>query len=264
MSLGASPPSSVHVDEDRACDQQCGDFAARFVAVVERAQRDRLSVISEGVRQNGFVFAVVLFDLDGVVRHFDPRNVEDIEARHGIAAGAIERFAFSSPLIERVTTGRLSRRDWVTQIAEHLGNRDAAAEWGRQPFRADLAVLSLADELRALGLRTAILTNGTDTIPAEAAALGLDAHFDEIFNSASIGFAKPDQQAFQHVLDRMAVGASTVFFTDDSPAKLTGAADLGMTTHLYMGVSELKRALLESGIPLGRRMEPSTEHPDPA
>ncbi|GAB3808062.1 hypothetical protein GCM10028798_33560 [Humibacter antri] len=139
---------------------------------------------------------VALFDLDGVVRHFDPSNVRRIEVRHGVAAGAIERFAFSSPLIEQVTTGRLSRRDWVARIAEHVGNPDAAAEWGRQPFRADRAVLSLADELRALGLRTAILTNGTDTIPAEAAELGLDAHFDEIFNSATIGFAKPDQRAF--------------------------------------------------------------------
>lgn len=99
-------------------------------------------------------------------------------------------------------------------------------------------------------MKTAILTNGTDTIPAEAALLGLDAHFDEMFNSATIGFAKPDQRAFQHVLDSMGVSASTVFFTDDSPAKLTGAAALGMTTHRYTGVSELERALRERGIPL--------------
>lgn len=193
----------------------------------------------------------MLFDLDGVVRHFDPRNVEDIETRHGIEAGTIDRFAFSTPLVEQLTTGRLSRRDWITQIAEHLGNPDAAAEWGRQPFRADTAVLSLADDLRALGLRTAILTNGTDTIPAEAAALGLPTHFDEIFNSATIGFAKPDQRAFQHVFDSMGASANTVFFTDDSAANLVGAAALGMTTHHYTGTSELICALRRSGIPLG-------------
>jgi putative hydrolase of the HAD superfamily len=139
----------------------------------------------------------------------------------------------------------------VLRIAQHLGSPDAAEEWGRQPFRADVGILSLADQLRALGLGTAILTNGTDTIPAEAAALGLDAHFDAIFNSADIGFAKPDQRAFQHVLDRMGVSAGRVFFTDDSPAKLRGAAALGMTTHHYTGVIDLKRALRESGIPLG-------------
>jgi FMN phosphatase YigB (HAD superfamily) len=47
-------------------------------------------------------------------------------------------------------------------------------------------------------LQTAILTNATDTIP------------------------------FQHVLDSMHAAASTVFFTDDSLAKLAGAATLGM------------------------------------
>ena len=50
----------------------------------------------------------------------------------GIAAGAIERFAFSSPLIDLVTTGRISRREWMAQIAEHLGNHEAAAEWEHQ------------------------------------------------------------------------------------------------------------------------------------
>lgn len=48
----------------------------------------------------------VLFDLDGVIRHFDPQHVTDIEHRHGIAAGAINNFAFASPVIEQVTTGR--------------------------------------------------------------------------------------------------------------------------------------------------------------
>lgn len=197
------------------------------------------------------MISVVLFDLDGVVRHFDQRNVEDIEKRYGIEAGAIERFAFSSPLIDDVTTGRISREDWVQRIAAHLGNRAAASEWDRQPYRADAAVLTLADAVRTGGLRTAILTNGTDTIPEETANLGLDAHFDAIFNSASIGYVKPDLRAFQHVLKSMNVDASSVFFTDDSPAKLAGAAALGIITHHYTGVARLKDALRDNGIPIG-------------
>jgi HAD superfamily hydrolase (TIGR01509 family) len=206
------------------------------------------------------VIAVVLFDLDGVVRHFDRRNVADIERRHGIEEGAIELFAFSSPLIEDVTTGRISRRDWVERIAEHLGSYDAAAEWGHQPFSADLEVLALVDALRARGLRTAILTNGTDTIPAETSQLGLDSHFDAVFNSATIGYAKPDRRAFQHVVDSMGVAAREVFFTDDSPAKLVGAARLGMMTHHYTGSAELERALRDNGVPFGPWTDPRTAH----
>ncbi|GAB3797585.1 hypothetical protein GCM10028798_09050 [Humibacter antri] len=49
----------------------------------------------------------------------------------------------------------------------------------------------------------------------------------------------------------MRVDANAVFFTDDSPAKLAGAAGLGITTHHYTGVSALKRALRESRISIG-------------
>jgi HAD superfamily hydrolase (TIGR01509 family) len=71
---------------------------------------------------------VVLFDLDGVIRHFDPKHVSDIEQRHGLAAGTLEGIAFSKPLIEEVTTGRISRADWVRQVSEIAGSEMAAEE----------------------------------------------------------------------------------------------------------------------------------------
>ncbi|MEE1651384.1 HAD hydrolase-like protein [Brachybacterium sp. J144] len=69
---------------------------------------------------------------------------------------------------------------------------------------------------------TGILTNGTDTIPAEVAGLGLTSHFDPIFNSAAIGYIKPDVRVFLHVLEQLGLGAPEVFFTDDSEGKLHG------------------------------------------
>lgn len=185
----------------------------------------------------------VLFDLDGVVRHFDPENVARIERQHGLAAGAIEAVAFAPHLLEQVTTGRISRLEWVRLIGIEIGNADAAEDWGRQPFHADHQVLGLVDELRAHGIRTAILTNGTDTIPAELASLDLTDRFDAVFNSAEIGWTKPDVRAFQHVLDRMQLAPAEVFFTDDSASKLVGATTLGMPTHHFTGVDGLREAL---------------------
>ncbi|GAB3388519.1 hypothetical protein GCM10027568_09610 [Humibacter soli] len=69
-----------------------------------------------------------------------------------------------------------------------------------------------------------------------------------MFNSAIIGFAKPDRRAFEHVIDMLGVPAGTVFFTDDSIGKLGGAAELGMTTHHYRGVAGLRDALHESNV----------------
>ncbi|GAB3611405.1 hypothetical protein GCM10027414_35310 [Humibacter ginsengiterrae] len=100
----------------------------------------------------------VLFDLDGVVRHFYPEYVAAIELRHGLQAGSIEEFAFSHPVIDDVTTGRISRRQWIETIA--------------------------------------------------------------------------------------------VFFTDDSPAKRSGAAVRGMRTHHFTTTRALRQALRDNNVPV--------------
>lgn len=185
----------------------------------------------------------VVFDLDGVVRHFDPDHVLAIERRHAIPEGKIESFAFARPQIEDVTTGRISRAAWVELIAQHVGNVDAASEWGSQPSRVDPDMLQLAAELREASIATAILTNGTDTIPAEAAELGLHRYFDPILNSAAIGYIKPDVRVFNHALERLGLAAREVFFTDDSKDKLRGARACGMLAHHFTGIGPLRAAL---------------------
>lgn len=72
----------------------------------------------------------VLFDLDGVVRHFDPENVASIERAHEIEPGSIEAIAFAPHHLEQVTAGRISRLEWVERIGEELGNAEAADAWG--------------------------------------------------------------------------------------------------------------------------------------
>ena len=190
----------------------------------------------------------VLFDLDGVIRHFDPDAVAEIERRHDIEPGTIESFAFAAPLLDEVTTGRLRRAEWVDRIAEQLGSAAPAEEWSRQPYSVDAEVIELADQLRTAGMVIAVLTNGTDTIPAEAEQMRLHDHFDAVFNSAEIGYAKPDPRAFLAVLDALEVAPREVFFTDDSPGKVAGAEQLGISGHRYEGVTGLRRALRALGI----------------
>jgi len=190
----------------------------------------------------------VLFDLDGVVRHFDPENVASIERAHELEPGSIEAIAFAPHHLELVTTGGISRREWVERIGVELSNAAAAETWGGQPFHVDEEVLGLVDELRATGIRTAILTNGTDTIPAEVASINLGAHFEAVFNSAEIGWTKPDARAFQHALDAMRLAPQEVFFTDDSASKLGGAEALGMPTYHFAGVAGLREALRSAGV----------------
>lgn len=188
----------------------------------------------------------VVFDLDGVLRHFDDEDAVGIERRHGLQRCVLAQTAFASPLIEAVTTGRMTRQEWIAAIGDVVGI-EAASEWGSIQARVDVEMLALADELRDAGLIVAILTNGTDTIAHELAASGIDRHVDAVFNSAEIGFAKPDERVFRQVLTALELRGPEVFFTDDSTAKLTGATTVGMRTHHFTDAASLRRALAEVG-----------------
>ncbi|GAA5229572.1 HAD family hydrolase [Arthrobacter cryoconiti] len=97
----------------------------------------------------------------------------------------------------------MSRAEWVHEIGRTLGTYDAAEEWGKLSPQPDPAMLEVSDELRSRGTIVAILTNGTDTIPTEIKAQGIQQHIDYVFNSATIGYIKPDQRVFQHVIDAL-------------------------------------------------------------
>jgi len=190
----------------------------------------------------------VLLDLDGVVRHFDPEHVPAVEARHGLEPGTLRGAGFTPEVIEPVVTGKVSRPRWVRQVGDMVGNHAAAAEWLGHRGYVDAAMIALVDELRTRGTVVAILTNGTDSIPEEMQELGLVDHFDAIFNTAEIGFAKPDIRAFQAVCDGLGVEAASVFFTDDTASKLMGAVELGMTARHFRSIDKLKAELAEFGL----------------
>lgn len=186
----------------------------------------------------------VLLDLDGVIRHFETEHRDQIEVAAGLAPGALWAAAFEPDLVERLITGHLTRAAWTTAVGEAVGHLEAAAEWLAEKGTVDPEMIDLIDELRAAGVIVAILTNGTDTVPAELDALGVTPHLDAIFNTAEIGFSKPDPRAFEHVCVALGVDPAAVFFTDDSVSKLAGAIKLGMTAEHFISVPSLRLQLV--------------------
>lgn len=191
------------------------------------------------------MITVVLLDLDGVIRHFDDDFRDRVEDDHGLARGTLARIAFEPELAQLVVTGQMTFDEWTERIGELVDNPVAARQWLGERGRIDWDLVAVVDELRSSGVTVAVLTNGTDTVRAELTAHGLTEHFDAIFNSAEIGFAKPDPRAFQHVCDQLNVDPTSVLFTDDSAYKLAGAVDLGMAAVLYEGLESFRTHLAE-------------------
>lgn len=191
----------------------------------------------------GGIDALVL-DLDGVVRHFDADHEADLCRRHGLEPGAIREVVLTSAVTEAAITGRVTRGEWIAAVGEELGIPEAVAAWGASPATVDEAVLAVVDEVRATGRPVVILTNGTDTIDEELAALDVAHRFDGVFNSAVIGHAKPDRRAFAHVCTALDLPPERVAFADDSPAKLAGAAALGMAAVVFTDAATLRAWLV--------------------
>lgn len=191
---------------------------------------------------------VVLFDLDGVIRHFDSARVLGVEIEHGLEAGSLDAAAFEPTLLHAVVTGQISRAAWVVAVGESVGCMAAAQQRLADTGTVDEEMMDLVDTLRSADVTAAVLTNGTDTIPDEMKQLGLTGRFSRIFSTSDIGFAKPDQRAFRHVCDQMQVDPVEVFFTDDSERNLSSAVALGMDARLFEGVDVLKSQLADVGL----------------
>jgi HAD superfamily hydrolase (TIGR01509 family) len=88
--------------------------------------------------------------------------------------------------------------------------------------------------LRHRGYRLGLVTNRYFAGPAfhdELAELGLDSFFEASAVSCDLGYMKPHEQIFRHVLDALdVVPNAAVMVGDDLRADIAGAQALGMTT----------------------------------
>ena len=63
------------------------------------------------------VAKVLIIDLDGVVRDWDPAVARAAEQRHGLPSGCIEEAAFAAAPLMAAVTGRVTDEEWRSGIA---------------------------------------------------------------------------------------------------------------------------------------------------
>ncbi|HVI58149.1 MAG TPA: HAD family phosphatase [Luteimonas sp.] len=198
---------------------------------------------------------VVLFDLDGVLAHYDhaPR-LRLLAQRCGAGVEAVSTALFESGLEHDADLGLHDAQGQVEELSRRLGMpvtlEDCVAA-RRASMRADPAVLALAQRL-SRHARVAILTNNNlllrDHLPAICPPL-FPLFDGRVFCSAQYRLAKPDPAIFLRCLEELDAVPTRALFIDDKRENADGARQAGLRAHHYRDLPTLLAELPGLGFP---------------
>jgi putative hydrolase of the HAD superfamily len=111
-----------------------------------------------------------------------------------------------------------------------IADRVCAIAWSPESWRTFSDVLPLLDELRARGIKMAVVSNFVDTLAAVCDHHELTPYFDVIVASVEAGAQKPDSRIFMRALRRLGVSPDEAWHVGDNYwADVLGARAAGLT-----------------------------------
>jgi putative hydrolase of the HAD superfamily len=198
--------------------------------------------------------AVVLFDLDGVLVHYDhATRLQHLAQRSGASMESVSQALFGSGLENEADLGLYDVEGQVVEFARRLDAPVTLADCvaaRAAATRADAAVLALAQGLAAR-VQVAVLTNNNLLLRDHLQAIcpALSPLFDgRVFCSAQFRLAKPDPAIFHRCLDALGATAEQAFFIDDKCENVEGARSAGLRAHHYRDPPTLRAELRRLGL----------------
>ncbi len=132
----------------------------------------------------------------------------------------------------------------INVIAPHLGISEDQWRQEEDKFRGyNLELLEYIDQLRKT-YKVSLLSNvGNKGLSYYMDYSVLEKHFDDIVESAKIGFAKPEAEAYEIAADRLGVRLDECVFIDDRLGYVEGAQAVGMKAMVFISTEQLKADL---------------------
>jgi 2-haloacid dehalogenase len=195
----------------------------------------------------------VVFDLGGVLVHWDPRLLfaqvldedDDVDA-------FLDEIGFAE-----WNHAQDAGKPWAQAVEEHSA---------RHPQRADViaayperfpesvpgpmdASVAVVHELRDRGVRLLALTNwSAELFPTVRHRLAFLDDFEAVVVSGAEGIAKPDPALFRVLVDRHAVVPQDSIYVDDLQRNVDAAAALGFRAYLFTDAPTLRAYLVTQGL----------------
>ncbi|MDF2630937.1 MAG: putative hydrolase [Symbiobacteriaceae bacterium] len=186
----------------------------------------------------------VLFDIGGVLlRHGEWDYRREVAARLGLGETLSPEYDRRMAELQR---GEIDEAEvWTAVAGRPVAWSDVESAWHNH-YTPQPAMFDLAQEVRALGLKTAILSNTQASHVRCLRRLNFFDGFDPVVLSCEAGRRKPEPEAFQLVLDRLGLAPAEVVFIDDVAPYVEAARQLGLKGILHEGdVAATRQALLQ-------------------
>jgi len=194
----------------------------------------------------------VVFDLGGVLIHWDPRL---LYRKLLPSADAVERFLATvcpAEWNERLDAGLPLAAGIAERVERFPHHEPLIRAYGERfaemmlPMPASIALLH---ELAARRVPLFALSNwAAETFERTRAAFPFLSAFDGVVISGCVGLAKPDPRIFAHLLETHALEAGELLFVDDSARNVESARALGIESVRFEGPAKLRAALVRRGL----------------
>ena len=196
----------------------------------------------------------LLFDIGRVVLDIDFNRVTARWAAHaGCEPARLVGRLSPNDAWQRHERGEISDAEFFESLRNSLGIAISDAQFlegwnaifnGEMPGIAPL----LAAAAERMPLYAFSNTNPAHVAHFSVAHAELLSHFRNVFLSSSIGFRKPDAEAYDHVVKAIGVPASRILFFDDLAANIEGARARGLHAIHVTSTDDVARALTALGI----------------
>lgn len=195
----------------------------------------------------------IVFDLGKVLIDFDFRRAyRTLESLCPYAAAEIPKRLAATNLVERFETGLVEPRDFVEQFSGildmHLDYDHFCRIWS-SIFTGTLVPESLLEGLAAR-YRLLLLSN-TNVLHFEMLRQNYGPmlrHFHHLILSYQVHAHKPRPEIFQAAVERAGCRPEECFYTDDIPAFVEAARQMGMDAVQFESSDRLERDLRQRGI----------------
>jgi putative hydrolase of the HAD superfamily len=132
--------------------------------------------------------------------------------------------------------GEMSEVDFLERLNDGLepllGHRPGLHRFREVYFEAlhpNQSMIELMAELKAAGLRMAMLTNNVrEWEPVWRPMLPVDEIFETVVDSGFVGCRKPEARIYEMTLERLGLAAEVCLFVDDLEPNIEGARKAGM------------------------------------